>query len=616
MLRYLAAIWNETDHSKSDAAQVLTLRARTHLPAWRVLFDAPGIRVWCTSADRAGLGAQRLHDNAGVVIGTLFERESADDAVTARKVYRRADPDATASTHIIASAGRALVRNYWGRYVAFLFDSATGRRWILRDPMGGIPCFSTEFEGITLYCASLEDCCRLGIDRFSINWDFVATNLAAGPVCSRQTALKEVTEVVRGECIAVDGNRVTGQLYWHPFEFLTAAQLIEDPVPAITALRRTARACIEAWGSLYEHVLLRLSGGLDSAIVLTCLRHAAKRPAVTGLNYYSDSFEGDEREYARIAAQHAGCPLVERNWNNRVRLDGSLDMVRSPKPTMYWGWLQHARSETDLAKEIGAGALLGGEGGDQLLHQAHPELAAADYVRRHGPDTTFFKTALDAAHLSRRSIWAVLRVAAVHGALGRRPDFHAALKDVESVIEPQAHERAQQTADRWHPWFTNTGGIPPGKLWQSYAISAPLVTFNPLDETDPLDRIEPLTFSQPLVELAFRIVTDILTRHGCDRFAARQAFGAALPPEIFNRYSKGGPRDGVKELLAQNHEFVRALLLDGLLVQHGVISGQRLQHALSAQPTRIQFIGMEILKLLSTEAWLRRWSESRQRAAA
>jgi asparagine synthase (glutamine-hydrolysing) len=131
-----------------------------------------------------------------------------------------------------------------------------------------------------------------------------------------------------------------------------------------------------------------------------------------------------------------------------------------------------------------------------------------------------------------------------------------------------------------------------------------------------LDRFEPLMNSQPLTELCLRIPTYVLTAEGCERFVARQAFGGALPAEIFNRITKGGPRDAIKQLLAQNREFIRTLLLDGILVSQRLIDRERLRDALSPQPTRIRCVGIEILKLLNTEAWLRRWSDQRQRAAA
>ena len=58
-------------------------------------------------------------------------------------------------------------------------------------------------------------------------------------------------------------------------------------------------------------MLLGLSGGFDSAVVLGCLSHSPARPRITCLNQFAAASHEDEREYARAAAVRAGVTLLE-----------------------------------------------------------------------------------------------------------------------------------------------------------------------------------------------------------------------------------------------------------------------------------------------------------------
>lgn len=613
MFRYLAFTWDPAQRSHCDSAHALGQRLHAQQPQWRQVFSTTGLQVYCTG-ESAACDAQLLPDGCGVLLGTLFEGHDKHD-LQARPEFRRVRAAQLSSTRLIASAGRCLVDDYWGRYVALLVDAHSPRRWVLRDPMGGIPCFQVQAGELTVYCTSLEDCHRFGVGSFSINWEYLAADLALDTVRSRLTALREVTEVYRGECIALHGTQQSRSLYWHPFTF-TQSPLPEDHKQAARALRRIARACVHAWSTCHSHLLVRLSGGLDSAIVLGCLHEAAGASAITCVNYYTHSFEGDERRYARSAAARAGRELVERNWSTPVKLSGILDMPHSAYPAAYWGWLQLGAREVELADSVGATALFGGDGGDQLFFQNYTELTAADYAQRHGVGAAFFEVALHAARASRLSMWRVLRGATRYGLLRQPWQLWRVFKDSPSIIADDAKLAALKQAYALHPWFTDLHGVPPGKLWHSYSISSNAAVWNPLDQNEVLDRIEPLMLSQPLAELCLRIPTYLLTMKGAPRYLARGAFSGMLPTDILQRHTKGGPRDGVKESLTQNRGFVRELLLDGLLVEHGLIDRQRLSTALCQQPTTISFSGVEILKLLSAEAWLRRWHAGRHRAAA
>ena len=602
MFGYIAFIWDETSCGQAETAQLLANLLQEGAKQWNGAFAVPGMRVF-SCGQRAGSSEPYIFaDNAGVLLGTAFK--PLDDAAMSMPAKKSFCSDDT--RQLLASSCRSLVDSCWGRYVAFAHDAASGKSWVLRDPTGGMPCYRASFRGIDLYFSSVEDCLRLGVLRFSINWESMAARVVFMLLQSRQTAINEVFEVLPGELVEINRGRVIHSFAWNPF-LVARTEVIEDADFAIRELRRVAKACVHAWASCYTGILHKLSGGLDSSIVLGCLQDAPTGPSVTCLNYHSAGCDGDERDFARLAARRAGCRLLEWERQSDVRLEDMGRMERTPAPAFYLGPLQASRSEAHLAREVGAGAIFGGGGGDQLLYQAQAVFGAADYLRLKGIDRRFVSVSLDAAHLSRSSIWHVMREAIRNCAPGARFDpgedafRHRALVTDETIASVRNGNRFE------HPLFASIGNTPPGKLWHVYGLSFPQEYYDPLGAHDDPEQVEPL-ISQPLVELCLRTPTYVLINGGWDRSIARQAFRPDVPLEILRRRSKGGMEENAQEILLRNVDAARELLLDGHLVKQGLLDRNRVEEVLSGRPTRIVGAMGEIFDHLGAEAWLRSWT--------
>ena len=177
---------------------------------------------------------------------------------------------------------------------------------------------------------------------------------------SRETALQEVSEVQLGERVRFSGSTIHRSFEWDPLA-IAQTDPIQDPDTAVTELRRTTRACIHAWAACYPDIIHSLSGGLDSSIVLSCLKSAPSRPNVTCLHYFGTGPDEDERKYARLMAGHVGAELIEHQLDvQEAKLEQIFQLRRSPRPWFYMYELEHSRFEGQLAAERGVkGAVLG-----------------------------------------------------------------------------------------------------------------------------------------------------------------------------------------------------------------------------------------------------------------
>jgi asparagine synthase (glutamine-hydrolysing) len=602
--RYLALIWNAADERSRLAMISLTERLQAGATQWSRVLDCPGVVVFHADRRVGSSDATPLAHSSGAVLGRIFTRDMENPQAAARVVFNEAE-----SSLIAASGGRRLLEQYWGRYVAIVRNSLTGEVWVLRDPSGGFPCWLTTYEGVSLVYSDLEDCHALGGLPFTVNWNYIAGFVAHAGLQIRATALNEVSEVQPGERLRFASGVVQRSLEWDPIAIARAAPL-ESLEEALAALRSTTVGCIHAWASCYDGILHNLSGGLDSSIVLSCLATAPSRPGLVCLNYFGTGPNEDERRYARAMAERVGARLLEHQFDtNDVRLRKLASLRRSPRPWFYMYEIERGDLEGDLAAQYGATSLFSGAGGDSVFYQARADLAVTDYLFEHGFDKGLLRTAIDAAQVSRKSIWPLL-----WGAVRAR--LFATAWDPVSMAKPLARtivnreviEAAKHDKGLAHPWLAEraTRGVPPGILWHVMSISIPPAYYPSFGIGPYPERTLPL-LSQPLVELCLRIPSYTLINSGQDRALARRAFANDLPPEIVRRRAKGRADQHVRNIVDANLEFIRELLLDGLMVQRGLLNRESLDRYLTRGSSPADFQYSEILQEhVCTESWLRR----------
>jgi asparagine synthase (glutamine-hydrolysing) len=601
MFRYVAFVWNDQDAAAREAAQTLLQRHAALGEDWCVALRGSGAEVRYAGAGiDSSAAAYILVEGGGVVLGNLFAR-SQEGVSTAAP--RDLGPDD--SRAMLDSNGRHLIESFWGRYVAFLHDAPARATWVVRDPSGGLPCYLVRCRGVDVYFSWVDDIVALLDTPLGVNWPYLIAGVTFLREHSHGTALREVSQVLAGECVETRAGVSKRFFYWDPLQ-IANTEVIEDLGAAVAALRQCVRDAVHAWASCYGHVLLSLSGGLDSSIVLACLMDAPSRPRVTCFHYYPLGADLDERAFARAAAAKAGLELIERSRDSSYSLQPLLAIHRAPEPTNYPYFLEHSRLDAQLAAEHGATAVVIGYGGDQLFYQERGEWAPGDLLHRRGPRPAVLRVALDAARMDQISFWRVLRQAAAGYFGHRRWSVLQEAGRMRPLLVPAVIEDARRSATFLHPLLRHPRGAPSGKLWHAHQISQPFDFYDPLGREGDAERISPL-FSQPVMELCLRIPTYVLTHDGWDRAVARRAFYHDLPPQIRNRRNKGGIEEHLRFTLEHNRGFLRELLLDGALVREGVVDRTRLAEVLSGRASRIAAGSGELLEYAGIEAWLRRW---------
>lgn len=601
MFRYVALIWTAADPAGQESAARLVRRLVGLSSGWRAVVETPGLLVLCTGHLQGPSTAYPLSHQAGVVLGTVFHRANSPDATHAPHFTERETQE------ILASRGRVLMDSCWGRYVAFVRDSAHDTVWVVKDPVGRLPCLVAQCEGVFLVFSYLPDCIAAGVVPQRINGRYVAARVALGTAPPEDTGIEDVTEVCGGQCVTFHAGALHRQLYWDPYSLVTR-ESFEDPEHAAHTLRATTQTCVHAWAGQHKTLLLRLSGGLDSSIVLACLADAPSRPRVVCLTYHREGGPSDERPWARLAAQRAGCEHFEHARTPRFEFQALSRMHPLASPPLTSAFLETDRVERHLTEHTGATAICSGDGGDSLFGSTAAAFAVADYVKRHGLRPALLPLASDVALLRNQTVWRVLS-----GTLRpRREDRDDArrLREARQLVCPDLREALLATRGAFgHPWF-RAGRHAPGVREILSLLTQPELFYPPLarPDGDSVETISPL-LSQPLVELCLRIPSYTHFHEGRDRGLARRAFADAVPTPILARTWKDRVPGFPEEILRVNLPHIREMLLEGILVRERYLDRAALETALTGAALEATASVGEILDHMLVEAWLRSWSE-------
>lgn len=596
MFRYLAIAW-EASQTQSTA-QAQRLAAEWHArPDWTPALVRPGLQIFVTG-DRRGINeVLPLPGGLGVVLGKLFRRRNLEQV--AQQDFRL---QGTEGAQILESNGRSLVVDFWGRYVAFM-ATASASTCVLRDPSGTLPCFQVRLDGVTVVFSWLEDALQLlgASAPDSVNWEALCAHLRLGILGGRETTLSGVSQILPGELHRLDDRHTT--TLWNPAD-AARARMAGDATDAAEVLERTVRSCTQAWASCYTTLLLRLSGGVDSSIVISCLDPGSTGSDVIAVNYHSAGSDSDEREYARLAAASAKRDLIERERDAGFDIARTFGIARTPGPINYIGWM-NSTADARLASAHGAPAMFTGAGGDPLFYEYPRWWPAADYLHDHGVDRGFPAAVMDAARLGRLSVWQTVSLAFRERYSAdrstRTPAGHQALLAEELVHMDLDHARFA------NPALASAGDLPLGKYMQLAGLTYPLGYYDPFEQSSAPELVNPL-LSQPLVELCLSLPTYLLTHGGRGRAMARTAFAHRVPAQIINRRSKGGMEEHIKSVLDSNINRVREVLLDGQLSRRRLIDRMKLEELLSDRPSSLAGAVTQIHALVGVEAWLSRWS--------
>lgn len=531
-----------------------------------------------------------LPDGRGAVIGDLFSRRHIPEKIQA------ASPELARRT--FRTGAQHLIDDCWGGYVAVVRNDE-GLIQVLRDPSGAMPCYYFRTPAATVIFSDVETLMAAGFQAPDIDWPYMLRHLLAYDLRAPETGLTGINELLAGFRLTVNTASPTVRQCWSPWDYVLPEPAISSQEVAIN-LRHTVTATVRAWAGCFDHVLLGVSGGLDSSIIAACLTGQETR--LTCLTMVTDEADGDERRYAGILSAALGLTLLERSHDL-----GRIDITRPtaahlPRPLLYaFGQSEH-ETKFAIARERAIGAFFSGIGGDNVFCHMVSPAPIIDRLRAEGLHSGVFTTINDICRLTGCSFPELLKAG-----LPRLLDRRASYRWMANTRFISRDALSDVTEPLTHPWLVAPAGALPGKLAHIAMLTRIQGTTDGFSRLEIPPQINPL-LSQPIVEACLRIPTWQWCEGGRNRSVARLAFSEDLPAAIINRRSKGGPDSFAFDVLESNKALLRGHLLEGILAQHGLLDLDALENCLDARHWIPGDDYVRLSALAEAEAWVRHWT--------
>ena len=620
MFRYLIAVGNPQSAADCESLTGIRRRARASPAGWQDALNLPGFYAAYIHHRFSRESPILLHGDRGVIFGSLYRSPTASQAGSLRSVRFISRDDCE---RIVDSKGRSLIRDYWGHYVAAIRYTGAHSAMVMRSAASMLACHHLQQGSLNVFSSHVADCMALHDAPLSINWDSVTAQVVGYDYLSNETAIAQIRTVESGECLECTPECACRHVYWDPRRFFGDSSL-DDFGAATRAIRDAVQYSVSASASAHDAILVKLSGGLDSSIVLSALNKAPHEPALTAITYYSRGC-GDERRFARSMAETIGCRLIERPRNDTLDLRRFQDCNWTARPVLNFSAPDTESRNIALARELGATAIFDGELGDNVFGSHVGVGALVECFRRHPLSPRLPAAIADYAILSRLSVWRAIGLAfREYHRLSEHPDFIAShevqrwhtAEAVRSMTlaSTDAHHHYQSIAHRFlHPWLRDARSLAPGSHLLLYGLIVATSTahHSPFAGPDDPPRISPLV-SQPLAETALRIPAYLHLKNAENRAVARAAFADRLPAMVLRRGTgKGGPDLWAKDVIERNVEFLREYFLDGILVQRGLLDRRKVEAAVSPRIAKTTALVSDLFTKLYIEAWLRKWPRTR-----
>lgn len=538
----------------------------------------PGLKVYgrLGKARIVGPDAQPVSlDHGLLLVGYAFSRRT----FSPQFAIDRADAQRIAGTD-----GKWAINNLWGNFL-LAWVGGNGSVRVLRSPSTGPALYYHAGSGRACLFTDLALARELGHPLTRPDPAALDAHLRFPLLRGPATGLAGVREILAGE-IAALGEAAEPRCVWSPWSYVGRPPRVVAP----EELREIVQSVVAAWASRFPRIQLELSGGLDSSIVAVAL---GDRPDWRAVNLATEGASGDERIYARAAAQAAGAPLVE------IMLPGDAgdpltppDRVRA-RPAGF-GLLRSSNAALlDAARDYGAHAIFSGAGGDNIF----------GYIRRVGPIVDAFrfsgfrsgmKAAADLADLTGDSLWRALRLAARRRVV-RPPDWPA---------DPAFLSARYATSRPPHPWLASGHGVSAGQFGYGRAMLPIQPFLDGYDRALELPMIAPL-LSQPLAEFGLSVATWQWSAGGHDRSLAREAFAGLLPPIVRDRRTKGRVDSLFAPAFDANRPALREFLLGGWLAAAGILDSDAIDAALRRPANALDAVYIRLLQIADVERWVR-----------
>jgi asparagine synthase (glutamine-hydrolysing) len=468
-------------------------------------------------------------------------------------IFRSDHSDTEVLVHGYEEWGEGLPERLNGMFAFAIYDRARRRLFLARDRFGEKPLYYAQQSGLIAFASELSALCRHSCVATDVDQRALQKLFAYGYIPAPLSLIENVKKLPAGHYLSVDTR--TGQggavAYWRfrlsPDERLTEKdepRLIEELTHLLSeAVRRRTMSDVPLG--------LFLSGGIDSAAVLSQLARHIPRGSIKSftIGFTEPSF--DEAPYARELA----CAFGTDHSEQRLELDGARDLIpevlsRLDEPLGDASILPTYLLSSFTRRHVTVA--LSGDGGDELFAGYDPfkALAPARFYARLVPQGLHkgFQRLADCLPISarnmsfefklRRALAGVSHSARLWNPVWMAP---ASSADIEALLETRVRpeELYEEAIALWdsNPKLNDVDRTL--EFFTNFYLQDDILT--KVDRASMMVSLETraVFLDNDLVEFCRRLPHHFKYRHRKGKYILRKAMSRFLPSQTLNRRKKG-----------------------------------------------------------------------------
>jgi asparagine synthase (glutamine-hydrolysing) len=342
--------------------------------AFRALKDLFAVKGYKTTWGSVPFKDQMIDEDAFVY--TQFKKAGAvlvangeiyNDLEIRRQLadaHYQSKSDCESPLHLYRRKGLDFVDDLRGMYAIAIYDRATSKLVLTRDPFGIKPLYYAEYPGGMIFASEVQALLKTGLVAPKVRIEAATELVQLQFITGRRTIFEDINRVAPGETLSLRGGRIVGRRQKPALPEGTALEI--DEAEALKLLD----------GALMDSVAMHqrsdvpygmfLSGGVDSSAILACMARLNDTPVRAFTAGFPGTAAADERESAKRVAKAAGADHVEIAvtesdfWRYLPAIAAAMD-----DPAADYAMLPTYLLAAEAAKELKV--VLTGEGGDELF---------------------------------------------------------------------------------------------------------------------------------------------------------------------------------------------------------------------------------------------------------
>jgi asparagine synthase (glutamine-hydrolysing) len=311
-------------------------------------------------------GDQPIQDKRGTVIvanGEIYNYLELRKSLGEQNFQTKSDSEVPLLLYELK--GTTFTHGLRGMYGIAIADPHNHRIQLARDSFGIKPLYYTEFEGGVAFASEAGALLDAGLASRTINTNKRQELLQLQFTTGEDTIFENIKRVRPGQTLTLDGGKVT-----HSLQLPALSKTGPEDWQEKEALEKLDEA-------LMDSVLIHqrsdvpygmfLSGGVDSSVVLACMRILNDKPVEAFTAGFSGTSVVDERDHAKAVAKAAGANFhdvefsEEDFWTLLPEIAAVMD-----DPAADYAILPTYKLGAAV-QDAGLKVVLSGEGGDELF---------------------------------------------------------------------------------------------------------------------------------------------------------------------------------------------------------------------------------------------------------